>query len=173
MLRLYISKHHPDCEWMFQQSRPRPGQDDPTWYKEEPLGVYTLSDTMPRISASARLSKRYTNHCVRSATVGVLFHARVQAQSIMARTGHRSAESLQHYVGMSTSSERHEARLLRVGLASGHVPGSQPPFSLIQDPGQNKEDTSFVYVVAYDVSIPLSCPIQFCPLANNNAARNA
>ena len=42
-----------------------------------------------------------------------------------------------------------------------HVPGSQLPFSLIPDPDQNKEDTSFISVVAYGVYIPLSRPIQF------------
>lgn len=144
MLRLYISKLHPDCEWTFQQSRPRPGQDDPSWYKKGPLGVNTLSDMMPRISASAGLSKRYTNHCVRSTTVGVLFHAGVQAQSIMARTGHRSAESLQHYVGMSTSFERrHEARLLESALQGTAASTlSQSRRSVIQEAGQGAGDGS-------------------------------
>ena len=144
LLRLYISKLHPDCEWMFQQSRPRPGQDDLTWYKKEPLGVNTLGDMMPRISASAGLSRRYTNHCVRSTTVGVLFHAGVQTQSIMARTGHRSVESLQHYVGMTTSSERrHEARLLESAL-QGTTAGtlSQSRRSVIQEAGQGAGDGS-------------------------------
>ena len=40
-----------------------------------------------------------------------------------------------------------------------HVPGSQPPFPSIPDPDQNKEDASFISVVAYDVYIPLSLPI--------------
>ena len=48
------------------------------------------------------------------------------------------------------------------------MPGSQPPFSLIPDPDQNKEDTSFISVVAYGVYIPLSIQIQFCPLPNQN-----
>ena len=49
-----------------------------------------------------------------------------------------------------------------------HVPGSQPPFRLIPDPDQNKEDTPFISVVAYDVCIPVSRPIQFCLLSNQN-----
>ena len=52
------------------------------------------------------------------------------------------------------------------------MPGSQPPFSLIPDPNQNKEDTSFISVVAYDVYIPLSHPIQFCLLPNQNFEKN-
>ena len=54
-----------------------------------------------------------------------------------------------------------------------HVPGSQPPFSLIPDTDQNKEDTSFISVVGYGAYIPLSRPIQFCPLTNQNFEKNA
>ena len=58
----------------------------------------------------------------------------------------------QHYIGF---------------LVTRHMPGSQPPF-FIPDPGQNKEDTSIISVVVYCVYIPLSRPIQFCPLPNQN-----
>ena len=34
------------------------------------------------------------------------------------------------------------------------MPGSQPPVSFIPDPDQNREDTSFISVVAYGVYIP-------------------
>ena len=54
-----------------------------------------------------------------------------------------------------------------------HVPGSQPHFSLIPDPDQKKEDTPFIYVVAYGVYIPLSRLMQFCPLPNKNFENNA
>ena len=54
-----------------------------------------------------------------------------------------------------------------------HVPGSKPPFSLIPDPEQNKADTSILSVVGYGVYIPLSRPIQFCPLPDQNFEKNA
>ena len=44
-------------------------------------------------------------------------------------------------------------------VTSRHMPGSQPPFSLIPDPYQNKEDTPFISVVVYGVYIPLPHPI--------------
>ena len=53
------------------------------------------------------------------------------------------------------------------------MPGSQPPFSLIPDPEQKKEDKSFISVLAYGVYIPLSRPIQFYPLTNQNFEKNA
>ena len=62
--------------------------------------------------------------------------------------------------------------VLSVAIAR-HVPGSQPPFSLIPNPDQNKTDTTFISVVAYGVYIPLLCPIQFCPLTKQNFLKNA
>ena len=53
-----------------------------------------------------------------------------------------------------------------------HVPGSQPPFSMIPDPDQNKEDASFISVVDYGVYITLLRPIQFCLLPNQNFEKN-
>ena len=54
-----------------------------------------------------------------------------------------------------------------------HVPGSQTPFYLIPDPDQNKEDTSFISVVAWCVYIPLSRTNQFCPVPDQNFELNA
>ena len=53
------------------------------------------------------------------------------------------------------------------------VPGSQPPFSIIPDLDQNKEDTSFISVVAYGVYIPLARPTRFCLLTNQDFEKNA
>ena len=53
-----------------------------------------------------------------------------------------------------------------------HVPGSQLPFSLIRDPDQNKEDMSFISVVAYGIYIRLSPLIQLCSLPDQNFEKN-
>ena len=49
-----------------------------------------------------------------------------------------------------------------------HVPGSQPPSSLIPDPDQNQEDATIISVVDYGVYIPISHPIHCFPLPNQN-----
>ena len=54
-----------------------------------------------------------------------------------------------------------------------HVPGSQPPFYLIPDPYQNKEDTPFISVVACGRYIPLSYQISFYPLQSQSFEKNA
>ena len=48
------------------------------------------------------------------------------------------------------------------------MPGSQPRFSSIPDPHQNKKDTSLISVVSYGVYISLLRPIQLCHLTNLN-----
>ena len=70
---------------------------------------------------------------------------------------------LSAFQGIKTS--KHE-------LIFRYVPGSQPPFSLIPDPDHNKEDTSFISVVANDLYIPLSRPIQFCLLPSQKFEKN-
>ena len=52
------------------------------------------------------------------------------------------------------------------------MPGSQPPFSLIPNPDENKDAKSFISVLAYGVYIPLSCPIQLCLLPSQNFEKN-
>ena len=41
------------------------------------------------------------------------------------------------------------------------------------DPDQNKENVSFISVVAYGVYIHIARPIQFCLLPNQNFEKNA
>ena len=45
-------------------------------------------------------------------------------------------------------------------------------FSLIPDPDQNKEHTTFIFAVGYCIYIPLSRLTQFCLLPNQNFVKN-
>ena len=117
LMRLYLSKLHPDCEWLFQQCKMRVSISDEIWYKKEPLGVNSLGKMMQMISAAAGLSQSYTNHCVRATTITLLFNAGVTAQHIQARTGHRTTEGLQPYIGQQTAQQRRlEAQILGSAL---------------------------------------------------------
>ena len=69
---MYISKLNPKYEALFQQ----PWRDwnesaitHDIWYENRPLGVNTLGNMMKEISSKAKLSKVYTNHCVRATAV--------------------------------------------------------------------------------------------------------
>ena len=66
LIKLYLSKLHPECTWLFQQHRTRALCTDNVWFKKEPLGINLIGKMMPNISKEAGLSRTYTNHSVYS-----------------------------------------------------------------------------------------------------------
>lgn len=97
-LRFYLTKLHPDCDALFQYPKSKFTQNSQYWYNCQPLGKGPLSELMKRISLDAGLSKVYTNHCIRATSITVLSHAGVEAQQIQSVSGHKSVESLKHYI---------------------------------------------------------------------------
>ena len=61
---------------------------------------------MKNISSAAKLSRTYTNHCVRATTSTLLGHKGVTPRLIKNITGHKKDESLQHYITTVTEKER-------------------------------------------------------------------
>ena len=108
-LNLYISKLNPKCEALFQQPRRDWNESAITseiWYENRPLGVNTLGNMMKEISTKAKISKVYTNHCVRATAITLWSQAGL---SDLHRTchisGHRSPNSLQHYNSRPSSTQ--------------------------------------------------------------------
>ena len=58
-------------------------KDAPTWYSKIPVGINQLYNFMPRLSAEAGLSKRYTNHCIRAMVASTLSDAGVSNLGII------------------------------------------------------------------------------------------
>ena len=59
------------------------GNQPETWFMKAPLGHTVLGDMLPRINEAARLSRRYTNHCLRATSVGILKGFRLRRPSCM------------------------------------------------------------------------------------------
>ena len=119
LLKLYISKLHPECPWLFQQHRHRPTSSDEVWFKNEPLGINTIAKIMPTISKDAGLSQTYTNHSVRSTTITILHSEGVEPRRIMARTCHKRQESLDPYIGATSTAQqkRQEAAMIHNAMS--------------------------------------------------------
>ncbi|KAM6137389.1 activating transcription factor 7-interacting protein 1 isoform 2-T2 [Pterocles gutturalis] len=101
-LELYLSKLPPEPPAFYLHPlklTPQQMQEQPVWYKREPMGVNYLGTMMPRISVAARLSQRYTNHSLRTTTIQLLCEAGLGPREIMAVTGHRSESAIRHYWG--------------------------------------------------------------------------
>ena len=76
--------------------------DDKTWFCKQVLGHNLLGSMMERLSEQARLSTRYTNHCVRATAVTVLKSAGVEDRTVCLVTGHKNERSLARYSKPST-----------------------------------------------------------------------
>ena len=74
------------------------------WYANQPLGHNTLGSMMATISEKAGLSKRYTNHSLRSTTVHILDSNEFASRHITSVTGHKSETSLKTYTGYTAPS---------------------------------------------------------------------
>ena len=59
-----------------------------------PLGHTKLSQTVARLCSSAGIPGFKTNHSLRATTTSRLYHAGVDEQLVMERTGHRSVEGV-------------------------------------------------------------------------------
>ena len=71
----YQSKLNKEIPWLFQRPADSFFPDDETWFQKSPLGKNTLSSTMSKISRQGELSRRYTNHSIRSTAITVLDEA--------------------------------------------------------------------------------------------------
>ena len=95
---MYTSKLYPDLDALWQ--RPREGhltENDKIWYCNSPVGEKKLGNMMKDMSAEYKLSKLYTNHCIRSTAIQILNLAGNNDREIMKISGHKSVTSLQSY----------------------------------------------------------------------------
>ena len=105
-LKLYLSKLHPESEFLFQQARNRIQTTDDVWYTSRPVGPRTLGDMMKVISKEANLSQVYTNHSVRATTVTLLSHAGVDTREIMKISQHKNEGSVKSYNRDSSDAQK-------------------------------------------------------------------
>lgn len=111
--RLLLSKLHPDNERLFQRARQgRVAENDKTWFTRQVLGHNLMGSMMDRLCTHAGLSKRYTNHCVRSTTVTLLKSAGVEDRTVCLVTGHKSEKSLSSYEKVDSAKCKVLARCL-------------------------------------------------------------
>ena len=121
-LKLYLSKLINTCPHFFQ--RPLScWKSRESWYGSQPLGVNTLSNMMSNISDVCNLSKRYTNHSIRATTVTTLRDIGMEPSDIIAVTGHRNVQSLEHYSrGPNSATRSVMSKALSVASTSGQIP---------------------------------------------------
>ncbi|CAC5373816.1 KCTD1_15 [Mytilus coruscus] len=65
--------------------------------RNEPIGQNTIKVFMKNLSKSAKLSREYTNHCIRSTCITLLDYCGFQSRHIKTISGHKNEASLSSY----------------------------------------------------------------------------
>lgn len=123
-LRRLLARLHPNQERMFQRVLPGVRSVNGPWFMNAPLGHNALSDMMPLLSVRARLSNRYTNHCVRASVVTDLKDAGYSNHEVCAVTGHKNEASVQHYDRIDRPGSDRPAKM--ADILDGKPPAKKP-----------------------------------------------
>ena len=73
--------------------KPRPSH----WFSSKPLGHNTLNHMVKEMCSAAGIKGHKTNHSLRATAATRLFHAGIDEQLIMERTGHHSVDGVRSY----------------------------------------------------------------------------
>lgn len=98
LFELYVSKLHKSIPHFWQ--RPKKGKlhyNDPIWYDKIRVGHRPIENFMAQLSIDANLSKRYTNHSIRSTVMGILAEI-YEGRLVIALSGHKNEGSIKMYV---------------------------------------------------------------------------
>ena len=126
--RLTVRCSHLNCIWIscipnamlfFQKPSKQFHPDDHIWFENVPVGHNTLGNVMKNLSKQANLSKMYTNHCIRATATTVLARSGLDVERIKNVTGHRSADSILHYVEGPTDNKKCESSTTLNDFTSG------------------------------------------------------
>jgi integrase len=98
------------------------------WYCDKGvLGKNTLATMMKSVSLRAKLSKAYTNHCVRATVVTELKENNVPIEDIQLVTGHKRPGSVDRYVKrISDEKKKRLSDILAVSLKSSKCCNAMP-----------------------------------------------
>ena len=112
LYKLYISKCPPKRpkDAFYLQPLRNPSRE--TWYSGRPLGHCKLDGTVARMCKNAGIEGFKTNHSLRVTTATRLFHAGIDEQLIMERTGHHSTDGIRACKRTSTEQQENLSDIL-------------------------------------------------------------
>ena len=139
MYKLYISKLNPNCKYLWQ----RPKKKSLTfhsaiWFDNQCLGGDTIRKFMPTLSENAKLSTRYTNHCICKTCIVTLDKNGFEACHIMAVSSHKSESTIKEYAEECPENKRKE---MFDALSKTIIPPKVPkiaPTSTVSKPQKRK-----------------------------------
>ena len=127
LLQKYIKKLNPKNEYMWQRPVLSFRESDCVWYVNQKIGINTVAKFMQQISHYAKLSKAYTNHCVRATSITVMSQAWPDTD-VQVISGHKSLNALGIYKKMDKDKKIKIGDSLRLALGSRDISASIPIF---------------------------------------------
>lgn len=162
----YLSKLNPMNLYLWQ--RPKASfkhhacEDDPIWYENAAVGHNSLGEMMTNMSKLARLSRIYTNNCIRGTYVSILDSLVEDYPLITTLVSLPTAPRFQHILPREPCNERPTM----VPVTGKYISSSEqmlsskrigsPPFSVVQ----NKEQSHLTKVIIspnHSQSQPSNC----------------
>lgn len=119
-------------------------------FTSRPLGIHSIDNIMPSISVSARLSKRYTNHCIRVTVVNVMQEQGCSSEEIALVTGHKNPRSVLTYY-RKRRDETHQilCETLQVGTSKTRKLCKVESNSRVEIQAKKDEETGNTVAVEY------------------------
>lgn len=139
LYRLYTSKLNPQVKYFWQ--RPKSGKrhyNDPVWYDRIRVGHEPLENFMAQLSMDANLSKRYTNHSIRSTVMNILGDE-FSDRKVIAWSGHKSENTVKQYARKLPSKTKREMSTCLTGNLVPIAPAATTPKSVPSDETQQKQ----------------------------------
>ena len=96
-MKRLLALRHQSQERVFQRVLCGVRSSNGPWFCNAPLGHNSLSQMMSLLSVAAKLSTRYTNHCIRASVVTELEDSGFSSHEVCTITGHQNEGSLQRY----------------------------------------------------------------------------
>ena len=95
----YLSKLNPGNKnfWQRPKSKEYISSATDIWYDNAAVGKNTQGSMMSNVSDECGLSKRYTNHCIRSTCSTALGDGGIETRHIMGLSGHKSESAVRSY----------------------------------------------------------------------------
>ena len=170
----YIHHLNERCPQLWQTPNPAAfRRGEPIWYKNKRIGENKIASFMSELSKDAKLSKKYTNHCVRVTGTTNLTRAHFTPNQIMAVTGHKSVNSLAMYQRVKGD----EKLMMGMSLAY-NLMNPQEVYEKLQIPIQPKPaiappQPSPQLQIKVPNAQPTASNMQMVPVADGNAPANS
>lgn len=135
--------------------------DDKYWFSPIGLSKNKIGSLMATLSKEAKLSRAYTNHCVRTTVITILDSQGYEPRHIMSVSGHKKVESIQSYTTKTTTAKK---RQMSDSLANALCPEPK----VFKIPEQEEYRCKPVNITGTDKRPPRPGPSASIPIPQEN-----